>query len=327
MLQQTRVEAVLLPYTQFLQRFPDVRALAAAPVEAVLAAWSGLGYYRRARLLHQAAQHIMHHHGGAFPATRAGVLALPGIGRYTAGAILSLAFEQPEPVVDGNVERVFARWLAIPEEIKAARAQQRLWHLATAWVEQGCNEGYSPRALNQALMECGALLCTPRQPACACCPIQPYCAAYLAGNVAHYPQMPARKMRQERRYFCVFVRNAAGHVLLSCRPEEDRTSLLPAGLWEFPHVEWPPGCQQPPLVELQEQIGGMLTLVGNRAIRRHSIMDWRVQLVLQEACPAESLPSYGDNWRWFTPGESRAVAQSSATRKLLEVALGKLSDA
>lgn len=321
MLQQTRVEAVITHYRRFLERFPEVQALAAAPLEAVLAAWSGLGYYRRARLLYAAAQQIVAQYGGNFPCTREAVLALPGIGRYTAGAILSLAFGQPEPLVDGNVERVLARWLAIPDEIKSPAVQKRLWALATTWVQEGARQGYEPRALNQALMELGATLCTPRQPDCERCPVKTLCLAYTTAEVARYPVMPKRTARKDRRYFFLLIRDPAGCVLLRRRPQDDRSSLLPAGLWELPHVEWPASCAQPPLHRLQHLLGSVLTLVGETQSRRHSIMDWRVHLVIQEASPEKLPPLPEELWRWFPPPLATEAAQASATRKLLQAVL------
>lgn len=320
MLQQTRVEAVITPYTRFMERFPDLRALAAAPLEAVLAAWSGLGYYRRARLLHQAAQHVVREYHGDWPTTPDAVRTLPGIGRYTAGAILSIALNQPEPIVDGNVARVFARWLAIPDNIKSGAVQKQLWELAATWVRAGARAGESPRDLNQALMELGATLCTPRQPACEACPVRALCAAYQAGNVTSYPVMPARKTAQERRYFFVLLRDQTGHVLLRQRPPGDHSSLLPSGLWELPHAEWPLAETAPPLAALQQLLGCDLLLVGAAYRRRHSIMDWRVQLIVQHARALQPLNLQDPPWRWWSSASATHAAQASATRKLLDVA-------
>ncbi len=320
MLQQTRVEAVLVPYTRFIERFPDLPTLAMAPLEAVLAAWSGLGYYRRARLLHQAAQHVVREYQGNLPTRRDAMLTLPGIGRYTAGALLSIAFNQPEPIVDGNVERVFARWLAIPADIKSRAVQRQLWELATTWVRDGASAGESPRALNQALMELGATLCTPRQPACMMCPVQACCAAYQAGAVAQHPVMPARKTLQERRYFFVLLRDQTGRVLLRQRPQGDRSSLLPSGLWELPHADWPLTEESPPMAALQQLLGCELRLLGASSRCRHSIMDWRVDLIVQGAQPVQPVQLLEPVWRWWLPASVRQAAQASATRKLLDAA-------
>jgi A/G-specific adenine glycosylase len=166
MLQQTQVEAVRPYFERWLARFPDVQAVAAAPQEAVLKAWEGLGYYARARNLQRAAQAIVERHGGRLPESLEALRALPGIGRYTAGAIRSIAFDRPAPVVDGNVARVLGRLLALEVPARAPAGQRRLWALATALVE-GLGPEEHPRDLNQGLMELGALVCRPAAPRCA----------------------------------------------------------------------------------------------------------------------------------------------------------------
>src|SRR4051794_9600327 len=171
MLQQTRVEVVLPYYARFLERFPTVRHLAATPLEDVLALWSGLGYYRRARQLHAAAQRVAAA-GGDFPQTLEGLRALPGIGDYTAAAVASIAFGVAAPVLDGNVERVLSRWLAVSENPKESQARRRLLAAAESLLDPR-----RPGDSNQALMELGATLCTPRKPKCLFCPIAGGCRA------------------------------------------------------------------------------------------------------------------------------------------------------
>ena len=166
MLQQTRVETVLPYYARFLERFPDASRLADATEDDVLASWSGLGYYRRARALHQGARVVMERHDGKLPRDPADLRRLPGVGRYTAGAIASVAFGLPEPILDGNVRRVLARIFAVDGVRLGPAAEEReLWGLAASLVQ-----GSAPGDLNQALMELGALICTPRAPACPACP-------------------------------------------------------------------------------------------------------------------------------------------------------------
>ena len=167
MLQQTRVDTVLGRYEAFLRRFPDVHALAAAPLDAVLAAWEGLGYYRRARLMHAAARRIVAHHGGAFPGRFEDIAALPGVGRSTAGAIASIAFGIARPVLDGNVRRVLGRWAG------AAPPERALWRQAQDWIERAADAG----DWNQAMMELGATVCLPRAPRCDACPAREWCRA------------------------------------------------------------------------------------------------------------------------------------------------------
>ncbi|HRI09659.1 MAG TPA: A/G-specific adenine glycosylase, partial [Nannocystaceae bacterium] len=170
MLQQTRVETVRAYYRRFMERFPDVGTLAAADEEAVLAAWSGLGYYRRARLLHAGARHVASALGGSLPRTGEGLRSIPGVGRYTAGAIASIAFDEPVPLVDGNVARVLSRLGAI-EDVKGQGADAPgHWKVVAEVLGAG-----SPRVLAQALMELGATVCTPQSPRCSLCPAQELC--------------------------------------------------------------------------------------------------------------------------------------------------------
>jgi A/G-specific adenine glycosylase len=204
MLQQTRVETVRPYFERWMLRFPTLHALAAAPSEEVMKAWEGLGYYSRARNLHAAVREVSDRFGGEIPDDPAAFRALPGVGRYTSGAVLSIAFGRPEPVVDGNVRRVFARLADDP-----APADRRLWEMAGEIVE-----GERPGDLNQALMELGATVCTPRSPRCGACPIAPHCAARAVGTQEIRPA-PRRAGpvpreldldRRDRR----FVRRSAG---------------------------------------------------------------------------------------------------------------------
>lgn len=182
MLQQTRVQTVIDYYQRFMQRFPDVGSLAAASEEEVQSLWSGLGYYRRARLLHTAVREVVAHYGGQVPRSAADRLALPGVGRYTAGALGSIAFDLPEPLVDGNVARVLCRLFDIATPLLAGATQQRLWHLAEELVQ-----GPQPGQFNQALMELGATVCLARQPQCQACPVATLCLAQRRGTQTARP--------------------------------------------------------------------------------------------------------------------------------------------
>jgi A/G-specific adenine glycosylase len=222
MLQQTRVAAVIAHYHEFLRRFPTVEKLAAAREASVLAAWSGLGYYRRARMLHAAAKVVVRELGGKFPTTAAELLELPGVGRYTAAAIASIAFGEPVAVVDGNVERVLQR-------VSGRRlAGEKLWDAAEALLDRG-----RPGDFNQALMELGATVCTPRSPACLTCPVIELCAT--RGEIAG----AAKSARQKKRevHYALGLRDGDGHagkVFLVQRPPDAR---LMAGMWELPEVD------------------------------------------------------------------------------------------
>ncbi|MCA9706094.1 MAG: A/G-specific adenine glycosylase, partial [Myxococcales bacterium] len=179
MLQQTRVETVERFYGPFLERFPTVAALARADEQAVLQAWSGLGYYRRARLLHRGARHVVEELRGSIPADAEGLRAIPGVGEYTAGAIASIAFDRPEPLVDGNVARVLSRVEAIEDPKQQLATARRHWRRVAGILRHG-----TPRVLSQALMELGATVCTPRSPQCLLCPVRSVCAAHRAGQVS-----------------------------------------------------------------------------------------------------------------------------------------------
>jgi A/G-specific adenine glycosylase len=188
MLQQTRVETVIPYFTRFLTRFPSAAALADAPLDDVLAHWSGLGYYRRARMLHEGAKVVVRDHGGALPRAPEARRALPGIGAYTAGAIGSIAFDLPEPIVDGNVARVLARVLCIETPLGERSTERTLWREAARLAE-----GERPGALNQALMELGARVCVPVNARCGACPIHDVCQAHARGRVDDLPVVLKKK--------------------------------------------------------------------------------------------------------------------------------------
>jgi A/G-specific adenine glycosylase len=230
MLQQTRVAAVVPYFERWMARFPSIAALAAAPLDDVLAAWAGLGYYSRARNLHRCAREIVERHGGALPASAADLRALPGIGRYTAGAIASIAFGHPEPLVDGNVARVLARVYAIDDDVKSPTAGRTLWHLAGQMVPAS-----APGDFNQGLMELGATVCTPLSPACLVCPLATLCLARAQGRERELPRMPGRKRPDELPLIdarALWIERR-GKLLLARRTPEG----LYGGLWELPQVE------------------------------------------------------------------------------------------
>ena len=222
MLQQTQVATVLPYFERWLQRFPTLQALAAAPQDDVLKQWEGLGYYSRARNFHKAAQTIVNELGGHIPQTVEGLLALPGIGRYTAGAIASLAFGQDAPILDGNVKRLLSRLFALSDQPSAI--SHRLWELSEALLPKG-----RAGEFNEAMMDLGASICTPRAPDCAQCPLQPQCAAYAQGQPEAYPIQPAKKATPHKNLGVLVLFNARGQVLMGQRP----VNGLLGGLWEF----------------------------------------------------------------------------------------------
>jgi A/G-specific adenine glycosylase len=227
MLQQTRVAAVLDHYRIFLERFPNVQALAAASEDVVLAAWSGLGYYRRARMLHQAARQIAKQLGGCFPPNSEAWLALPGIGRYTAAAIASIAFAEPVAVVDGNVERMLERFIGIN------LTSPQIWQHAQAFLANS-----RPGDFNQAMMELGATVCVPREPRCPMCPVRKWCVTQQSTERRASPPGPApNSTRQIKKEIWCVLNQRDGSICLVQRPK--KASLMP-GMWEFPQSSEPP---------------------------------------------------------------------------------------
>jgi len=225
MLQQTQVETVVPYYLRFLARYPDVRALAGAPLDQVLELWSGLGYYARARNLHAAACAVQAEHGGRFPDEMEALAALPGIGRSTAGAILAFAHGQRQPILDGNVRRVLARYFRIEGPAGRADVERLLWALADYLTPAARVADYT-----QAIMDLGATVCRRSRPACGACPQQAWCAAHRAGLESGYPVPPRRGQRPERQVFWLLARDAHGRVLLERRPP----SGIWGGLWTLP---------------------------------------------------------------------------------------------
>lgn len=226
-LQQTRVAQGLEYYLRFTGRFPDVAALAAAEEDEVLKYWQGLGYYSRARNLLAAAKTVMEHHGGRFPRSYEDVRALKGIGDYTAAAIVSFAWNDPYPVIDGNVYRVLSRLYALDTPIDTGKGKKQFAALAGLLLDTR-----RPGQHNQAIMELGALQCVPRQPDCPACPLSAHCAAYAAGNVDAYP-VKQHKTKTRDRYFHYLYIIYKGKTWLHRREEKD----IWAGLYEFPLIE------------------------------------------------------------------------------------------
>ena len=232
MLQQTRVDTVVPYYERFLEQLPTVQSLAEASEDRVLTLWSGLGYYRRARMLHAAARRVVHAHRGSFPRTAQGLLELEGVGRYTAGAVASIAFGQRAALVDGNVARVVARLFAIEEDVKG-RGNAQIWSIAERLV--AAVRG-SPGDWNQALMELGATVCTPRAPVCAECPVAAACQARLRGLERRIPRLTPKKAPRALPRVAVVLASASA-LLLARRKRE----VLFGGLWEPPGADAPDG--------------------------------------------------------------------------------------
>ena len=229
MLQQTTVAAVIPFYHKWMARFPTVQSLADAPLDDVLKHWAGLGYYARARNLHKGAQAVVAEHGGRVPSDPKTLLGLPGIGRYTAGAILSIAFGQDAPILDANVIRVLSRVHAVAGDPKtSAQTQAELWRLAEEAIPKGRAGDF-----NQAMMELGALICEAAAPKCSSCPVSAECQARLLGDPTAFPQFAGVKKWLDVEDVSVAIRSAAGEVLLVQRSPE---LSLWGGLWELPRA-------------------------------------------------------------------------------------------
>ncbi len=277
MLQQTRVAAVIEHYHEFLRRFPTVQKLAAARESSVLAGWSGLGYYRRARMLHAAAKLIARRRDGKFPTTAAEWLDLPGIGRYTAAAIASIAFGEPVAVVDGNVERVLQRVLG------NRLAKERIWQAAGALLDPN-----RPGDFNQAMMELGAVVCAPRAPACLTCAVVNLCAA--RGELPA-TSVPARQQKRDIHYALICRRNHKGQeVFVVQRP---RNACLMAGMWELPQAI------------VREAGEPVFTLKHSITTTDYSVMVYR-----------KGLPAGADG-KWITGSQARRMALTGLARKIL----------
>ncbi|HLR51489.1 MAG TPA: A/G-specific adenine glycosylase [Candidatus Avamphibacillus sp.] len=225
MLQQTKVDTVIPYFHRFMEQFPNVYELASAEEEKVLKAWEGLGYYSRARNLHTAVKEVVSEYDGKVPDNPKQLGKLKGIGPYTRGAILSIAFNQAEPAVDGNVMRVLSRVLKIDDDISLGKTRKKFEDITRELISES-----DPSSFNQAVMELGALVCTPKSPMCMFCPVQEYCSAYKEGVQEQLP-VKAKKAKQRRKsYLAILIKNNQGQVVIEKRPD---TGLL-ANLWQFP---------------------------------------------------------------------------------------------
>lgn len=315
MLVQTTVAAVVPHFERFTREFPDFSALAAADEDRVLKAWEGLGYYRRARQLHAAARAILHDHGGQMPRDPAAVLALPGVGRYMAGAILSQAFDLPEPIVEVNSRRVLARLVASTENLATAGGQRRLWGVAARLVP--------PRSagdFNQSLMELGALVCAPRMPRCLICPVGGLCEAKALGIQEEIPRSIPRPAPQEVAEECAVVADA-GRVLMVRRAGPG----LWAGFWEFPTVHRegpdPAGRSAGGAIDLGgavERLTGVRAVVGSMIKNvTYGVTRYRVRL---DVFAAKAGPGHGAATD-PTPGSGMSAAAWVEPAKLHELTL------
>ena len=301
MLQQTQVATVQTYYPRFLARFPTVAALAAAPLDDVLAAWSGLGYYRRARHLHRCAQVVVAEHAGEFPRHSAALTGLPGIGRSTAAAIAAFCFGERAAILDGNVKRVLTRALGFDGDLALADEERRLWVRAQELLPQREVDVYT-----QGLMDLGATLCLPRSSACARCPLATDCVAHATGTPLNYPVNSRRAQRGQRVNAWLWLRRR-GAVFLVRRAEHGVWS----GLWCLPQFD--------SVQALNEACAGWAGKGAWLAPIDHALthFDWTLHTLAWQLPARAAVPAALPEGRWFTPQEALALGLPTPVRRLL----------
>ena len=308
MLQQTQVATVIPFYLRFMERFPTVEALASTPIDEVLKYWAGLGYYARARNLHRAAQIVTNEHHGIVPNTPEMIETLPGIGRYTSGAILSIAYGLPRPLVDANVIRVLSRLFGLSGDPKSQANQALLWGLAERMVPQ-----QNPGDFNQSLMELGALVCSPAEPQCARCPLYSECVAGHLPDPTVLPEIPAGRATISLIHSAALIRNFKGEFLLLQRPLEG----LWGGLWEFPRVTCTAGeSPEEAAKRAGRETVGLPLEVGIRVGKvKHAVTHHKITLYGYLASPVHTQlqlnPVAGRDLAWIPPDAIEQYALSS----------------
>ena len=311
LLQQTQTATVIPYYERFLARFPTVRALASARLDDVLKVWEGAGYYARARNLHRAAKEIVARFDGRIPSTVEELLALPGVGRYTAGAIASIAFNRDASVLDGNVTRVLCRYFKIASDPKSTQTQKHLWELAGTWLPRGRAGDF-----NQALMELGATVCTPRHPQCVVCPLKHGCLARRLNMQDTLPTKRAKK-KLPHHEIAVGVVWKRGKILIAQRPAEK----LLGGLWEFPggHRERSETLEECVAREVCEELGIKIAVGEKFATINHAYSHFKITLHAFHCRWASGCPrAIGcAAWKWITPRELARYAFPAANRKII----------
>lgn len=316
LLQQTQIETVIPYYERFLARYPDVFALASAPLDDILKLWEGLGYYSRARHLHKTAQRIVQQAGGNWPKTAAELQTLPGIGPYTAGAIASIVYQEPVPVVDGNVIRVLSRILDIEEDITRPDVKTRLWQIAADWVPSE-----NPGDYNQALMELGQKICRPRSPHCEACPVASLCLARSRGTQSARP-VKTKKAPSPHYDVAAGIIWRDDQLLIAQRPTEG----LLGGLWEFPGGKREDGetLQMCLRRELREELA-IEVEVGDLFIKvKHAFTHFKITLYAYECRYIGPIAPYSEpqnvgvkGWAWARLTELDAYAFGKADRSVI----------
>ncbi len=316
MLQQTQVATVIPYFERFLHAFPNVDTLAEADEQDVLRLWEGLGYYRRARQLHRAAQIIVREHGGRFPRNEPSVRALPGIGRYTAGAVLSIAFDARLPILEANTVRLFSRLLAFRGDPASSAATKLLWAMARCVLPRR-----DVGTFNQALMELGGKVCVARSPRCDACPISPLCGANLQGLQTKIPRPKSKRPLEAVREAAVVVRRR-GRLLMVQHPEGRRW----AGLWDFPRftleAEQPAALRRELIEGVRRLTGVTVEPGGHLATIKHGVTRFRITLDCYEAAYVSGPNGSSDStvMKWLRPAELDGYPLSTTGRKLSRLA-------
>ncbi len=308
MLQQTQAATVIPYYERFLERFPNLDALANSPESEVLLRWAGLGYYSRAKNLRKAAQYLVQQHGGNFPKNRKALLEIPGIGPYTAGAVLSIAFDLPEPIVDGNVQRVFARYYTFGEPIESKTAGIFFWNKAQEWVSCAA----SARILNQALMELGAMVCTKASPKCIQCPLVTDCAGHRTGSATEYPKRAKRRPTQDV-WWGAWIQENRGRVLLTQNPEGSWW----AGLWDLPRLE--ANSERAVEKKARDFIHSRPNWKWKKNLpwQKHTVTHHRIRVAPFVVTTPATRPNPPDRQRWVRVEELENFPLSSLAKKIL----------
>ncbi|NCC53465.1 MAG: A/G-specific adenine glycosylase [Spartobacteria bacterium] len=321
MLQQTRVDQAQPYFDRFMKRFPSLRSLAAAPREDVLKCWEGLGYYSRARNLHEAARHIARDHKGRFPRTREELLALPGIGPYTAAAIGSLAFQLPLAVVDGNVIRVLSRVFAIEEPASSSKTTRQVQEWADRLLLQE-----DPGTFNEAMMELGALCCTPRGPDCPNCPLRAICQAHKKGQAEAYPRKAPRKKIPHKLVAAGVIINSRNQILLAQRRDTD----MLGGLWEFPGGKMEPGEDAVACLEreLKEELGIRVRVGDELLVVAHAFSHFTMDLHAHWVKIISGRPRAIEcaDYVWTPPAQLRMYPMPRADVKIAEHVMARFAD-
>lgn len=305
MLQQTQVTTVISYFDRFVAQYPDVQSLAAAPIDHVLHLWTGLGYYARARNLHKCAKEVVEIYGGDFPSSIEQLADLPGIGRSTAGAIVSIAFKKPAAILDGNVKRVLARHFAVEGWPGLPNVANELWEIA-----EELNPKKRPDHYTQAMMDLGATICTRSKPQCDLCPLQDNCVAYAQGTIQNFPGKKPKRDLPEKSVQLIMLRNTSGDFLLQQRP----ATGIWGGLWSFPEIELE--------VDAEEFVYGKygnLDAIEIWDSWRHTFSHFHLDITPVLVQLAKTPKSIGETkTHWYNPHQPDALGLAAPVKKLLD---------